>query len=467
MPGPRPYLPPRLVGYPNYPYNMYWQGPGNFISAAGNFPVRPVFFQSFEDNWNGGPVRHHRNYFRQKNVKKHQAEVKKPVENQSALNSKTPAAPPVTATPDTGAQTEKNEIAVTSGASATTPVLPKSKPEALFVACGPMKSFEDVIEEANFIGPVKPEQDTKGASTSVESITPKVVQPAVPASEKRKNPLYGIDDTWPDELIDKFTEFECNLCDSKMTSPLIAKTHYEGKVHQKKLRTFFFSYAQTTGMPIYYYLKRKKETISNIIASNGTTSNGTVLVLSEEAKAVPAETHELYCNICQIAFTSKVHKAQHEQGRNHQRKAVGLPPLKTGYFNPATGRWHKLPQRLTGELDKTQQNSFSANLVPLGGGGSAISGKTYETESGQKLKNLATLIPIDTNTTVKYIFECKLCSVTAPTQVQLDVHLNGQKHRTRLDQKERIEKQLELEKKGLRPKPYDRQRFTRKGKVHE
>ena len=68
-----------------------------------------------------------------------------------------------------------------------------------------------------------------------------------------------------------------------MTSPLIAKTHYEGKVHQKKLRTFFFSYAQTTGMPIYYYLKRKKETISNIIASNGTTSNGTVLVLSEEA----------------------------------------------------------------------------------------------------------------------------------------------------------------------------------------
>ena len=112
--GPRPYLPPRLVGYPNYPYNMYWQGPGNFISAAGNFPVRPVFFQSFEDNWNGGAVRHHRNYFRQKNVKKHQAEVKKPVENQSALNSKTPAAPPVTATPDTGAQTEKNEIAVTS-----------------------------------------------------------------------------------------------------------------------------------------------------------------------------------------------------------------------------------------------------------------------------------------------------------------------------------------------------------------
>ena len=49
----------------------------------------------------------------------------------------------------------------------------------------------------------------------------------------------------------------------------------------------------------------------------------------------------LECVLAHYAINLKVE--QHLAGKNHTRLAAGLPGLKPGYFNKATGKWERAP----------------------------------------------------------------------------------------------------------------------------
>lgn len=88
-----------------------------------------------------------------------------------------------------------------------------------------------------------------------------------------------------------------------------------------------------------------------------------------------SQAEDLYCTVCDLSFTSQLHAQQHFQGRNHTRKAAGLAPLKTGYFNTKTGKWQRHPTEET------------VGGIPAGVGGEAsTSGSSATTNSADKAR---------------------------------------------------------------------------------
>ena len=117
-----------------------------------------------------------------------------------------------------------------------------------------------------------------------------------------------------------------------------------------------------------------------------------------------------------LSFTN-LEVEQHLAGKNHTRLAAGLPGLKPGYFNKATSKWERAPPE---EHQETPTPAPTPSLP--------------STSLGSKVAN-------------EHNFYCQLCKVTccqfwfcllkiwkflkvgAPSQTQMDMHLNGKSHK--------------------------------------
>ncbi|XP_022241932.1 zinc finger protein 385D-like isoform X1 [Limulus polyphemus] len=112
----------------------------------------------------------------------------------------------------------------------------------------------------------------------------------------------------------------CHLCDAKLNGSLQADSHYEGKNHAKKVKQYLEK------------LRLEKGITTPVPSSN---SKG-----KAEQKDKPEEA---FCRLCDVAITSETQAKQHYNGRNHQRRLRGEPPLPKGFFNPITGKWQRQP----------------------------------------------------------------------------------------------------------------------------
>ncbi|XP_055123940.1 zinc finger matrin-type protein 1 isoform X2 [Symphalangus syndactylus] len=102
----------------------------------------------------------------------------------------------------------------------------------------------------------------------------------------------------------------CDLCNMMFSSPLIAQSHYVGKVHAKKLKQLMEEHDQASpsgfqpemGVPL-------------------TTSAESTFLKPLPVKPPPAFSMRTYvCHICSIAFTSLDMFRSHMQGSEHQIK---------------------------------------------------------------------------------------------------------------------------------------------------
>ncbi|CAL4104317.1 unnamed protein product [Meganyctiphanes norvegica] len=66
-----------------------------------------------------------------------------------------------------------------------------------------------------------------------------------PATSVGESAVFKIEPNWPKQLVQKFSTRRCSLCDVEMTSNVIAKAHYDGKPHQKKINKFLLGYDPT------------------------------------------------------------------------------------------------------------------------------------------------------------------------------------------------------------------------------
>ena len=204
--------------------------------------------------------------------------------------------------------------------------------------------------------------------------------------------IRSYDKELPAELIFKCKPLFCELCSVKMNSAQQAKMHYEGKVHEKHSKHFLSVWAQANKCPAP---KLTKPVADETVDS---TTGGIPSATKMKHAKTNLSSDDLYCQTCDLSFTSQLHANQHFNGRNHARKSAGLGPLRSGYFNKATGKWQRNPP-------ENSADAFDAEHEAL-----------VETVANQ----------------VKGKFFCDACKVGATSQQQLDMHLTGKSHRLKM-----------------------------------
>ena len=156
--------------------------------------------------------------------------------------------------------------------------------------------------------------------------------------------MQNYDKPIPDSVKNKCKPLYCEVCSVNLNSVIQAKMHYEGKLHEKKVRFLLTNWAKdnNTVPP-----RKNNETIQQ-----------------PEAKRFVYEHKDLYCGPCDTSFTSNAHAQQHFSGRNHKRVMSGLSPLKAGYFNSRTGKWQRQPLPVQEEASPTPPAENSYPLPP-------------------------------------------------------------------------------------------------------
>lgn len=190
-----------------------------------------------------------------------------------------------------------------------------------------------------------------------------------------------VDVSLPGEVLAACKPLFCELCQASMNAPTQSASHYEGIKHEKQVRKFLKEMGRPMPADAGPPSAKKAKTGSSAPPACGT------------------------CEPCGVALTSQIQAEQHYQGRNHQRKANGLAPLKDGYFNDHSGKWQRHPPSL--------ETAYTT-------GGPPAAAAPASNAPGMVLGSL----------------QCTLCGVSATSQSQLDMHLNGKSHNAKIKQSE-------------------------------
>ncbi|XP_067350618.1 zinc finger protein 346 isoform X1 [Channa argus] len=113
----------------------------------------------------------------------------------------------------------------------------------------------------------------------------------------------------------------CHICNMTFTSPVMAESHYQGKVHAKKLRlkTIGPQIPVASQTPLTAQLKKK---------------------LADESSSVPVTSNNngddphSFCSICQASFNNPVMAQQHYVGKKHRKQVTKLKLMET--YGPST-----------------------------------------------------------------------------------------------------------------------------------
>ncbi|KAK6322443.1 zinc finger protein 346 isoform X1 [Coregonus clupeaformis] len=114
----------------------------------------------------------------------------------------------------------------------------------------------------------------------------------------------------------------CHICNMTFSSPVVAESHYQGKVHTKNLRLKTFGHQPAVALPqaLAPVVKKKK-------------------AQSEEASSVassgPAEDdQDHFCSICHASFNNPLMAKQHYEGKKHKKQLTQQKLMET--YGPST-----------------------------------------------------------------------------------------------------------------------------------
>lgn len=75
------------------------------------------------------------------------------------------------------------------------------------------------------------------------------------------------DATLPKELTAQFQPLFCKLCNMHLSSSVVAKLHYKGKNHDKKVRRYLIEYSERTGEPLHKRAKLESKKTENPVSA--------------------------------------------------------------------------------------------------------------------------------------------------------------------------------------------------------
>jgi matrin type zinc finger protein 3 len=113
----------------------------------------------------------------------------------------------------------------------------------------------------------------------------------------------------------------------------------------------------------------------------------------------PTAPNYLYCRVCDLSFTSIIHATQHYEGKNHAKKLRKNPPLQP--------HDHPVPA-----------SASDPDFNPASTSGSSP-------------------------------FFCDICCVNATSQPQLDTHLQGKVHRSKVERSKTFPASKQIEKESF------------------
>ncbi len=214
----------------------------------------------------------------------------------------------------------------------------------------------------------------------------------------------------PDSVKSKCKPLFCEMCNVNLNSVIQAKMHYEGKLHEKKVRLALQIWAKENST-----IPPKK--------TNAGQNEGIDEDPSAQRARYESKIQDLYCGPCDTSFTSQAHAMQHFSGRNHTRVMKGLAPLKAGYFNARTGKWQRKPP--------DEENCEAASNPPP----PAEAAFPPAHEPPPPPPGPPPPPPAPPGVVENHVngpeFYCSMCGVVATSQVQLDMHLSGKHHKQR------------------------------------
>lgn len=111
---------------------------------------------------------------------------------------------------------------------------------------------------------------------------------------------------------------KCHICDMTFTSPVVAESHYQGKVHAKNLRQNPAVASQTP--PTAQPKKKPADDLSNVPVTGGNNNNNT--------------NPDRFCSICQASFNNPLMAQQHYVGKKHRKQMTKMKLLET--YGPST-----------------------------------------------------------------------------------------------------------------------------------
>ncbi|XP_029375268.1 zinc finger protein 346 isoform X1 [Echeneis naucrates] len=116
----------------------------------------------------------------------------------------------------------------------------------------------------------------------------------------------------------------CHVCNMTFSSPVVAESHYQGKVHAKNLRL------KTVGpqtpvacqtAPTVQLKKKAADDLSSVTATGGGNNNSN-------------NNPDRFCSICQASFNNPLMAQQHYVGKKHRKQMTKLKLMET--YGPST-----------------------------------------------------------------------------------------------------------------------------------
>uniref|UniRef100_A0A1A9VRK9 C2H2-type domain-containing protein n=1 Tax=Glossina austeni TaxID=7395 RepID=A0A1A9VRK9_GLOAU len=205
----------------------------------------------------------------------------------------------------------------------------------------------------------------------------------------------GRDESYPDELNKLIHPMSCELCNVKMNSLLSAKDHYESKIHDRGLSAWLKKNYVEKGLeapPVKRFLKQ------------GTTG-----------------PDAYYCEACDLKLTSLAHANQHYAGKKHRLVVSKFAkPSGAGYYD-SEGRW-------------VRTASKQSVKVPNDGGRYGIGEqfKVSNSSSANSNSSIDVKPNVETSNQPDNLLFCSMCSVSVTSALQMAMHLNGIKHKKKL-----------------------------------
>ncbi|KAL0994441.1 hypothetical protein UPYG_G00122330 [Umbra pygmaea] len=108
----------------------------------------------------------------------------------------------------------------------------------------------------------------------------------------------------------------CHICNMTFSSPLVAESHYQGKVHTKNLRLKTFGH-QPSAPPQTAMKETKSEEAGSV-----------------ELSGPADDDKDRFCSICQASFNNPLMAKQHYVGKKHKKQLTQQKLLET--YGPST-----------------------------------------------------------------------------------------------------------------------------------
>ncbi|KAH8245493.1 hypothetical protein KR032_010895 [Drosophila birchii] len=220
----------------------------------------------------------------------------------------------------------------------------------------------------------------------------------------------GRDKSYPDELNRLIGPLFCELCKAQMTSVKCARDHYESKAHDRH--------------------------ISAWLAKNYTDAGLQAPPVKRLLKQGPSGPNAFHCDLCDLDLTSATHARQHYQGRKHKLvENRGSRPSGAGYYD-AGGKWVR-----TG-------SKFEPKVLPdgrFGIGTAFLKTETTDEAAGAAAEGAAPVAggapatgrapaagPAPEQPAEDSERSCSLCKIVVTSANQMQMHLDGARHQSRL-----------------------------------